>query len=283
MPAGATIAGLAAGPVLAAVGVAVTGVASILAGFFDQADENARAALEKQQEQIRIQNEQKKSLAILAVNSNDAKIKAGKALGTVSPGAAALAETLSPFSGAAAELMGTSLGASVGAWYRRRKKGGGYEMYQGMSRPIEGATLGKDQQALIDYFGKPENMGKLKEAATQLAGGSKLGAVLKNMNIPGLEGRNIGQFGTEEQMTQTGNMLLNLFATLDQFYKDQGKNELDRELQMIGSTPRNPIYVYDVTPADQRFTFQPREAFFRASARQAGTNVTPGTVVSGGR
>lgn len=286
MPIGSTIAGLAAGPVLAAVGVAVTGVASILAGFFDQQDENAREALEKQKEQIRLQTEQNKNIAILAQSNKEARTRAGAALGTITPAQAALAQALAPFSGAALEGFGTPLGASgSGQFYRRKVKGkpGLYERYEGTATPIEGATLGKDQQALIDYFGKPENMGKLREAATQLSGGAKLGAVLGNLNIPGLAGRGKGQFGTEEQMTQTGTMLLNLFATLDEFYKDQTKTELDKELQAIGSTPRNPVYVYDVTPADQRFTFQPREAFFRASARQAGTNVTPGAANSGGR
>jgi hypothetical protein len=273
MPLGSMIGGLAAGPVLAAVGVVVSGIASIFAGFFDQQDENAKAALAKQEEQLRVQSEQNKNLGVLANASKDARVKAGSALGTVTAGEAALAAVLSPFSGAAAEGMGTALGASG---FGRTYTYSGGKTARPKETPFAGATLGKDQQALIDYFGKPENKGKLKDVATQLNNGANLGVVLGGMNIPGMEGRREGQFGTDEQMQQTGNMLLNLFSTLDDFYKTQAQRELDVELQKLGSTPRNPVYIYDITPADQRFTFQPREAFFRAGMRQSGSNVTPG-------
>lgn len=143
----------------------------------------------------------------------------------------------------------------------------------------KGGKTGSAMQAIIQRFGMgtlngdPQARQQLKTIAEGIATGSGdwIGMVNQNMGL--------GVELNKENRQLMENLFLTLFNLMDQFREDQGKRDEETrqaELKQLGSMPRNPVYVYDVTPQEERFSFAPREAFFRASAsRQVGSNVTP--------
>jgi hypothetical protein len=261
MSAGSAVRGLGgvATQVLGAFGLGAfaplaTGLTTLLGGFFDQSDVNK----ELLQQSNDIQYDMYEKLAQIAVNTKTAPIGAKEALGLITPGQARIQAALGTFG-----AMPIAAGATLGAG----------EIIRGLG-PITGAGSSgfqKLEAAVTDFLTGPGQGGDLPMR--------RLLSTLLNVPMEGL-GYRVGDTGAQQELT---NAILELFTGLKGMFKDEEQQKLDAELARIGSTPRNPVYVYDVTPADQRFTFQPREAFFRASARQAGSNVTPGAAISGGR
>ena len=142
----------------------------------------------------------------------------------------------------------------------------------------KGGKLGAGMEAIIQRFGigsinDPQARSQLETIAKGIATGSGDWAGMVNANM------GLGIEMNKENRQMLENLFLTLFNLVDDFKNDQTKRDEEarqNELKQIGSMPRNPVYVYDVTPKDERFSFAPREAFFRASStRQVGTNVTP--------
>ena len=142
----------------------------------------------------------------------------------------------------------------------------------------KGGKMASGTAAIIERFGTgsindPQAREQLKTIAEGIATGSGdwVGMVNANMGL-GIE-------LNKENRQMLENLFLTMFNLVGQFMDDQTKRDEEarqNELKQLGSMPKNPVYVYDVTPADERFSFAPREAFFRASStRQVGTNVTP--------
>jgi hypothetical protein len=142
----------------------------------------------------------------------------------------------------------------------------------------KGGKMASGTAAIIERFGTgsindPQAREQLKTIAEGIATGNGdwVGMVNANMGL-GIE-------LNKENRQMLENLFLTMFNLVGQFMDDQTKRDEDarqNELKQLGSMPKNPVYVYDVTPADERFSFAPREAFFRASStRQVGTNVTP--------
>ena len=142
----------------------------------------------------------------------------------------------------------------------------------------KGGALGSGMEAIIQRFGfgsvnDPQARAQLETIAKGIATGSGdwVGMVNANMGL-GIE-------LNKENRQMLENLFLTLFNLVGNFKDDETKRAAEaaqNELKQLGSMPRNPVYVYDVTPKEERFSFAPREAFFRASAtRQVGTNVTP--------
>lgn len=140
----------------------------------------------------------------------------------------------------------------------------------------KGGKMASGTNAIIERFGNP-NDPQAREQLKTIAEGIATG----NGDWVGLVNANMG-LGIElnkENRQMLENLFLTMFNLVGQFMDDQTKRDEEarqNELKQLGSMPKNPVYVYDVTPADERFSFAPREAFFRASStRQVGTNVTP--------
>ena len=156
--------------------------------------------------------------------------------------------------------------------------------FAGMIQPLynqaegKGGKLGAGMNAIISRFGTgsyndPQARAQLETIAKGIATGSGdwVGMVNRNMGL-GIE-------LNKENRQVLENLFLTLFNLVDGWKTDEGKKAAEAaqdELKRLGSMPRNPVYVYDVTPKEERFSFAPREAFFRASAtRQVGTNLQP--------
>lgn len=147
----------------------------------------------------------------------------------------------------------------------------------------EGGQLGGAQGKLIGQFGTfgdPEARKQLGIIAQWITGAGTSQA--RRTEIFNLLNQNVG-LGLEanqKNIDSVLNMMLQLFSSVEGFARnseqmrqDEEKRKNDEVLRAIGSTPRNPVYVYDVTPKEEQFTFAPREAFFRAaSMRQLGYN-----------
>jgi hypothetical protein len=140
----------------------------------------------------------------------------------------------------------------------------------------KGGKMASGTTAIIERFGNPNDpqaRDQLKTIAEGIATGNGDWVGLVNANM------GLGIELNKENRQMLENLFLTMFNLVGQFMDDQTKRDEDarqNELKQLGSMPKNPVYVYDVTPADERFSFAPREAFFRASStRQVGTNVTP--------
>lgn len=142
-----------------------------------------------------------------------------------------------------------------------------------------GGALGGAEAKIISWFGTfgdQQARQQLKTLSTWITTGvNDAGQKVTKADVFGLLNTNLGLglSGTQQEIEGVINTILGMFTGIEGFYRGTEQQQLDAEMAALGSTPRNPVYIWDVTPQEERFTFQPREAFFRAAAtRQFGRN-----------
>lgn len=246
---GALIGGAPAVAVLGTVGVAIAGLTSIFSGFLDGQEEQ-RNLLQNQKD---IQYDSYDQLKQLNENMKASGISAKEALGLITPQQAKLQRIIE--SGLGQGQIGWS---SLGQVVKKSMGGPGTEGFD------------KLKGLVTDYFTGPGQGGELP--MRRLLSGAL-----------GVSEGDLGNYvgGTAEQTKLTG-QILDFFAQMENFFKQQAQDQIDQEMKALGSTPRNPVYIWDITPQEERFTFQPRESFFRAAAtRQFGRNeIVPASAMS---
>jgi len=234
--------------VIAAVGSAIGVLGNILGGFFDQTDQN----LEIAKEQLQVARDSQTRLAQIQANTGKSITEAGLSAGFITESQAAIESLFSGLRSVAASNMGT-LGVTG------QKFG----------------TVGQIQNKITDYLqSNPDELKRIVEPFVKAGGSDKalMALTYALRDLPGEVGD--GFFGLlPEQRNSFIDELVKVFGGLSGMKKTEEERKFDAEMAAIGSTPRNPVYIYDVTPKEEQFTFAPREAFFRAaSMRQLGYN-----------
>jgi hypothetical protein len=152
----------------------------------------------------------------------------------------------------------------------------------------KGGTIGTAQAKIISQFGSfgdPEARKQLKTLATWATTGvNDAGQKVSKSEIFGLLNANLGLGlkGTPQEIEGVVDTIIKLFTGIENFYRGTEQQQIDEQMAALGSTPRNPVYIWDITPQEERFSFQPRESFFRAAAtRQFGRNeIVPAMAMS---
>lgn len=139
--------------------------------------------------------------------------------------------------------------------------------------------LGTAEGKIISWFGTygdQQARNQLKVLSGWISSGKNdLGQPVSKKEVFDLLNTNLGLGlkGTPQEIEGVINTILKMFTGVEGYYRGSEQQQLDEAMAALGSTPRNPVYIWDVTPQEERFTFQPRESFFRAAAtRQFGRN-----------